>query len=136
MHNTDGRTYEGEMKNGNPHGLGRMKSQTNQIVCQAEYNEGNIHGFFIEKDWQGWYWKNKWHGLMMQRFLNDEDEYSLFEKGKRIHTFTDTEVEQIRSGKLDFATFFKHLDSSTNIIRPQTFEGPKGFRERVNEVAD
>ena len=130
----NGRTIEGQFKNGKWDGLMYVQSENgDKKFC--EFVEDKAHGFGLNEyeggaEYQGEFHNDKKHGYAVYRnkqrdlytgmFLNGDRhglavvtsnggvgmDYVLYENGKRIHTFTDDEVQKIKEGSEDYKSMY------------------------------
>jgi hypothetical protein len=50
--------------------------------------------------------------------------------------FNEEEVQQIKSGTLDWTNFFYNPESKIDMTPKQTFDGPADWRTRVKNLED
>ena len=60
--------------------------------------------------------------------------YGLWEDGKRIEWFNETQVQAINNGQMNYTTFFHQTDSERMVEPNAHFYKPISFEERLAEV--
>ena len=61
--------------------------------------------------------------------------FGLWEDGKRIEWFNETQVQAINNLQLNYTTFFHQTESEKMVEPDATFRKPKLFDEKLSEVA-
>lgn len=60
--------------------------------------------------------------------------YGLWEDGKRIEWFLETQVQAINNGQMNYCSFFHQTDSEQMVETNARFFKPLNFEERLAEV--
>ena len=60
--------------------------------------------------------------------------YGLWEDGKRIEWFNETQVQAINNMQMNYTTFFHQTDSERMVEPGASFSKPANFDERLAEV--
>ena len=99
----DGSIYEGFYQNGVMHGY--MKISTNGSTLMQYYSSEVMHGLRTSK-------------------VGNTPEYSLYENGEQIATFTAEQAEMVNNGDKFWLEYFKEQDSENKIGGDQRFLEP------------
>ena len=136
----DGRKYQGEWLDNNMEGMG-IYIWNDGRMYQGQYKDDMKHGFGIytwgdQRCYEGYWFKGKQHGLGTYIVPKDNKlKYGLWEHGKRIEWFNETQVQDINNGQMNYATFFHEADSERMVEPGASFLKPGQFEERLVEVS-
>jgi len=135
----DGRRYQGEWLDNNMEGMG-IYIWNDGRMYQGQYKDDKKHGFGVytwadRRSYEGYWYKGKQHGIGTYVVPKDNKvKFGLWEDGKRIEWFNETQVQAINNLQLNYTTFFHQTESETMVEPDATFKKPKGFDDRLGEV--
>ncbi|CDW71402.1 UNKNOWN [Stylonychia lemnae] len=135
----DGRNYEGEWKNNNMEGMG-IYIWNDGRKYEGEYKDDKKHGFGVYtwadgRCYEGYWWKGKQHGIGTYVVpKEDKVKYGLWEDGKRIEWFSETDVQMINQRKKDYTEYFKQADSAEMVAQNASFRRPPRFDDKLSEI--
>jgi hypothetical protein len=135
----DGRRYQGEWLDNNMEGMG-IYIWNDGRMYQGQYKDDKKHGFGVytwadQRCYEGYWYKGKQHGLGTYVVPKDNKvKFGLWEDGKRIQWFTETQVQAINNGQMNYTSFFHQQGSGGMVVQNATFVKPKNFNDRLADV--
>ena len=110
-------------------------------MYQGQYKDDKKHGFGVytwadRRSYEGYWHKGKQHGIGTYHVPKDgKKKFGLWEDGKRIEWFNETQVGAINNLQLNYTTFFHQTDSERMVEGDATFKKPRGFDDALAVVS-
>ena len=109
-------------------------------MYQGQYKDDKKHGFGVYtwadgRCYEGYWYRGKQHGLGTYYVPKDDKvKYGLWEDGKRIEWFNETQVQSINTNQLEYTSFFHQADSERMVDAGAALCKPLHFQERLSEL--
>lgn len=103
------------------------------VRYDGEYVDDKKDGFGVYywtdgRKYEGWWYKGKQHGL--GQYVDSTKKtlkFGLWEHGKRVRWFDDTEVQLINKKQLNFTSYFTEEESSNALRMNAVFTRPESL---------
>lgn len=110
------------------------------VRYDGEYVDDKKDGFGIYywtdgRKYEGWWFKGKQHGL--GQYIDSTKKtlkFGLWEHGKRVRWFDDTEVQLINKKQLNFTSYFAEEESSKALRMNAVFTRPENYDRALAQV--
>ena len=108
-----------------------------EFVDDAKQGFG-IYNWTDGRKYTGWWYKGRQHGFGTYLDRRDGDsqkvKYGLWEHGKRIKWFDESDLELAEQGKFDYLQYYKNQDENQDApFKGHGFSKPKGWDESMND---
>jgi hypothetical protein len=110
------------------------------VRYDGEYVDDKKDGFGIYywtdgRKYEGYWYKGKQHGLgSYVDAVKKTLKYGLWEHGKRVRWFDDTEVQQINKKQLNYAPYFTEKESAEGLRLNAVFTKPDTYDRAMAQV--
>ena len=110
------------------------------VRYDGEYVDDKKDGFGVYywtdgRKYEGWWYKGKQHGL--GQYVDSTKKtlkFGLWEHGKRVRWFDDTEVQLINKKQLNFTSYFTEEESSNALRMNAVFTRPESYDRALAQV--
>ena len=110
------------------------------VRYDGEYVDDKKDGFGVYywtdgRKYEGWWHKGKQHGL--GQYVDSTKKtlkFGLWEHGKRVRWFDDTEVQLINKKQLNFTSYFTEEESSNALRMNAVFTRPESYDRALAQV--
>lgn len=133
----DGRKYFGQWNQNDMQGYG-IYIYADGVRYDGQYNADKKDGYGIYywtdgRKYEGWWSHGKQHGLGIYTDSNKKTKkFGLWEGGKRVKWFDESQIVQIQEGTYNIAANFTDPNSVAQIRTNASFQQPRAFDEQMN----